>query len=397
MAEMPQQGQWQWQEAGTSWRGVGIYHLTLTLPSREPLLGTLVIPGNDPTQARVEATGLGRVLLEYHRSVPLFAPEIQILQYCLMPDHLHTIWYVRSPMEKSIRYMAQGFWRAAKKAGRAWTFLHGQAARLEAGATNESAALSPAAPSAAALSPGALSAALSPGAPSAALSPGAPSAAALSSLAPASSRENPLRQQLGDDAYYGLAPLFTEVPFIRPLTRRGQLQAMIRYVQLNPQRLATKRLMPGFFRVQEGITIAGRAYAGVGNIALLLIPRRATVHVRSLWVKAAEHGDSQPLRDYMNGCVLAARQGTLMVSPFISEKEKAVKAVLQEEQHPFIVLADNGFRNYYKPGGDLFDGVADGRILILSPWPHDAGKRHISRADCVALNAMAEEIATAED
>ena len=424
MAEMPQQGQWQWQEAGTSWRGVGIYHLTLTLPSREPLLGTLVIPGNDPVQARVEATGLGRVLLEYHRSVPLFAPEIQILQYCLMPDHLHTIWYVRSPMEKSIRYMAQGFWRAAKKAGRAWTFLHGQAARLEAGATNESAALSPAAPSAApspaapsaalspaapsaalspaapsaaALSPGAPSAALSPAAPSAALSPGAPSAAALSSLAPASSRENPLRQQLGDDAYYGLAPLFTEVPFIRPLTRRGQLQTMIRYVQLNPQRLATKRLMPGFFRVQEGITIAGRAYAGVGNIALLLIPRRATVHVRSLWVKAAEHGDSQPLRDYMNGCVLAARQGTLMVSPFISEKEKAVKAVLQEERHPFIVLADNGFRNYYKPGGDLFDGVADGRILILSPWPHDAGKRHISRADCVALNAMAEEIATAED
>ena len=406
MAEMPQQGQWQWQEAGTSWRGVGIYHLTLTLPSREPLLGTLVIPGNDPVQARVEATGLGRALLEHHRSVPLFAPEIQILQYCLMPDHLHTIWYVRSPMEKSIRYMAQGFWRAAKKAGRAWTFLHGQAARLEAGATNESTALSPVALSGAlspgapsgALSASALSGALPPGAPSfAALSPGAPSAAALSSLAPASSRENPLRQQLGDDAYYGLAPLFTEVPFIRPLTRRGQLQTMIRYVQLNPQRLATKRLMPGFFRVQEGITIAGRAYAGVGNIALLLIPRRATVHVRSLWVKAAEHGDSQPLRDYMNGCVLAARQGTLMVSPFISEKEKAVKAVLQEEQHPFIVLADNGFRNYYKPGGDLFDGVADGRILILSPWPHDAGKRHISRADCVALNAMAEEIATAED
>lgn len=380
-----QQGQWQWQEAGTSWKGVGIYHLTLTLPSRKPLLGTLVIPDNDPALARVEATDLGHALLECLRNVPLFYPEIQILQYCLMPDHLHSIWYVRRPMEKSIRYVAQGFWRAAKKAGRAWTYLHGHNLRLTGGATNESAAATaPAAPCTAAF----------PGmAPSAALF----NDAALSSLAPASSRENPLRRQLGDEAYYGLAPLFTEVPFIRPLSRRGQLQTMIRYVQLNPQRLATKRLMPGFFRVQEGITIMGRTYSGVGNILLLHTSRRATVHVRSLWEKAAKHGDSQPLRDYMNGCIIAARQGTVMVSPFISEKEKAVKAALQKEQHPFIVLADNGFRDYYKPSGDLFADVAAGLVLILSPWPYDAGKRHICRTDCIALNAMAEEIAAAED
>ena len=101
----------------------------------------------------------------------------------------------------------------------------------------------------------------------------------------------------------------------------------------------------------------------------------------------------QPLRDYMNGCVLAARRNTVMVSPFISPKEKAVKEVLLAEQHPFIVLADNGFRDYYKPPTDLFDAVAAGRVLILSPWEYDAGKRHISRADCVALNTMAEEIA----
>ena len=395
MAETMQQGQWQWQEAGTSWKGVGIYHLTLTLPSREPLLGTLVIPDNDPALARVEATDLGSALLECLRNVPLFYPEIQILQYCLMPDHLHSIWYVRRPMEKSIRYVAQGFWRAAKKAGRAWTYLHSHNLRLTGGATYESAASIPGAAPATASIPGAAPCAASiPGmAPDAALCNGS----ALSSLAPASSRENPLRRQLGDEAYYGLAPLFTEVPFIRPLSRRGQLQTMIRYVQLNPQRLATKRLMPGFFRVQEGITIKGRTYSGVGNILLLHTSRRATVHVRSLWVKAAEHGDSQPLRDYMNGCIIAARQGTVMVSPFISEKEKAVKAALQKEQHPFIVLADNGFRDYYKPSGDLFPDVAAGLVLILSPWLYDAGKRHISRTDCIALNAMAEEIAAAED
>ena len=94
----------------------------------------------------------------------------------------------------------------------------------------------------------------------------------------------------------------------------------------------------------------------------------------------------------MNGCVLAARQGVLMISPFISPKEKEVEAVLLTEKHSFIFLADNGFRDYYKPTDSLFDACASGRVLILSPWPYDANKRHISRADCVALNAMAEEI-----
>lgn len=242
--------------------GIGIYHVTLTVTSREPLLGRLAIPNNDPTQAFVEATELGRLLLDCQRSVPLFHPEIQILQYCLMPDHLHSIWYVRQPMEKSIRYVAQGFWRAAKKAGRAFTYLHTPHLHTAfPGGTTIKSPTSPAGPSPA---------------------PAAPSLAPkLSPLAPAMSRENPLRALLGVEAYSGLEPLFHEVPFLRPLSRRRQLQAMIRYVQLNPQRLATKRLMPGFFRVQTGIEIAGRAYSAVGNIAILQAERFAPVYVIS--------------------------------------------------------------------------------------------------------------------
>ena len=83
-----------------------------------------------------------------------------------------------------------------------------------------------------------------------------------------------------------------------------------------------------------------------------------------------------------------------MVSPFISSKEKEVMSVLLGEKLPFILLSDNGFRDYYKPVDSLFDAVADGRVLILSPWTHDPNKRHISREDCVALNGMAEEICT---
>ena len=66
--------------------------------------------------------------------------------------------------------------------------------------------------------------------------------------------------------------------------------------------------------------------------------------------------------------------------------------VLLREKLPFIYLADNGFREYYKPHDNLFDACAAGDLLILSPWEYDADKWHISRNDCVMLNNMAAEI-----
>ena len=334
--------QWKWQEPGTAWRGVCTYHITLTVPSREPLLGRLVIPDNDPSQARVERTALGNAVVDELYVMCKHYPAIRIFQFCLMPDHLHAVIRVTRVMDTSIRSVMRGYWQGVKKLGRAYTLA--VSSELNSGTITQ---VQPTAQ-------------------------GEPTAEGSSGWA---------------------FPIFTERPFIRPLSRRGQLQAMMHYVQMNPQRLATKRLMPGFFRVQKGIEIAGRSFDGVGNVALLHAEHYDVVHVRSIWVKAAEHGDSQTLRDYMNSRVLKARKGVIMVSPFISQQEKQVMQVLIDEQHPFILLADNGFRDYYKPSDALFDACAAGRVLILSPWLYDAGKRHISRADCVNLNNMAEEIA----
>jgi REP element-mobilizing transposase RayT len=318
--------QWKWQEPGTVWKGVGIYHVTMTVPSREPLLGTLQIPDNDPKQAFVERTDLGKEIVYLIGSIPNYRPQIRLLQYCLMPDHVHFIVHVQQQMPYSIKAAIRGFWQAAKKAGREYIL----------------------------------------------------------SISPNDIRNNEQNTP---------SPIFTEIPFIRPLSRSGQLQTMYDYVRMNPQRLATKHLMPGFFRVQEDINVAGRTYSAVGNTKLLLSDRFETVHVRHDLLNLAATGNEQPLRDYMNGCILAARQGAVMVSPFISEKEKEVQTVLLAEEHPIILLADNGFRDYYKPSAGLFDSVAAGNVLILSPWPYDPQKKRVSRSECVAMNGMAEEIA----
>ena len=350
---MAENEKWQWQEPGTAWKGVGLYHVTLTVPSREPLLGRLVIPGDDPSMARIDRTPLGNAVVDELYVMCRHYPAIRILQFCLMPDHLHAVIYMTRAMDTSISSVIRGYWQGVKKLGRAYTL----AAAAEGGKKLGRAATSSV-------------------------------AAELNSATNNKESANAATSNGGGYPF----PVFTERPFIRPLSRRGQLNTMIRYVQMNPQRLATKRLKPGLFRVQKDIEIGGRLYDGVGNTTLLMGEHFMPVHVRHELLDKAARGDNQPLRDYMNGCVLAARQGTVMVSPFISQKEKDVQAVLLAEKHPFIVLADNGFREDYKPTDALFEACASGRVLILSPWPYDANKRHISRADCVALNALAEEI-----
>lgn len=340
---------WHWQEPGEAWKGIGIYHVTLTVPSRAPLLGKLVIPEDDPKQAYIERTEFGERVTEEALRINHYYPSIRVIQHCLMPDHLHVIYYVTTPLTKSIKTVIRGLWQGVKKIGRDYT--KGKETPLIHSKLN---------------------------------------------LEKTDGESKPLPESNsgatnGENAAVPF-PIFTEMPFVRPMSRRGQLQTMIHYVQMNPERLATKRLKPGFFRVQEGIEIGCRKYSGVGNVEILQAAHFAPVHVRHMMVEAAEHGDDKGLRDYMNSCVLAARKGTVMVSPFISPQEQAVMGVLLKEELPFIYLADNGFRDYYKPQDSLFDAVAAGRVLILSPWEYDPTKRHVSRAECVEMNNMAEEI-----
>lgn len=370
---MAEQEKWKWQEPGTTWKGIGLYHVTLTIPDRHPLLGQLEVPDNNPALAKVKRTALGNALVDCLLSIPQYHPEVQVLHFCLMPDHLHAVLYVRRIMPIGIRGVVRGFWQAAKKLGRAYTaaslIIPNDIRRNHQEETRN-------------------------------CQVGVPDCQEgnlnlQEETAKLEAFSASLREQRGDDGYYQLQPVFTEMPFIRPMGRNTQLPNTIHYIDMNPQRLATKRMKPGYFRVQRGIVIGGRSYDGVGNTTLLMAETFAPVHVRRVMVEAAEKGDVEQLRNYKNSCVLSARKGMAMVSPFISTHEKQVMQVLLREQLSFICLTDNGFRDYYKPTNTLFDACAAGRVLILSPWSNDSEKRHISRAECVALNKMAEEICTA--
>ena len=50
----------------------------------------------------------------------------------------------------------------------------------------------------------------------------------------------------------------------------------------------------------------------------------------------------------------------------------------------------------YKPLGCLIEAIAAVRLLLLSPWPHYVpDKSRCTRAECTAMNAMAETSALA--
>ena len=225
---------WQPQEPGKAWKGAGLYHITLTIPSREPLLGSLAIPENDPAQAKVDYSDLGRAVLDYQIANAAHYPEIQILHYCLMPDHLHAVWYVRRAMPRGINAAVRGFWQGAKRAGRLFSYLSSFISKSSFSFQVPDSSFSSFSPESDSGIPKKTSKALA----------------------------DNLRGQIPDSVYAALPPVFTEMPFIRPMGHRDQLPATIRYIDMNPQRLATKRLMPGYFRVQEGIEIAGRTYSG---------------------------------------------------------------------------------------------------------------------------------------
>ena len=112
---------WHWQEPGTAWKGIGIYHVTLTVPSREPLLGKLIIPENDPKQAHIQRTELGNAVIDCIWKVPKLHPEVRVISFDLMPDHIHTIWHVVRPMPVGIKTVVRGFWQGVKKCGRAYS------------------------------------------------------------------------------------------------------------------------------------------------------------------------------------------------------------------------------------------------------------------------------------
>lgn len=169
------------------------------------------------------------------------------------------------------------------------------------------------------------------------------------------------------------------------LLRDGQLERWMNYLKDNPRRLLMKRENPDLFKVQRGLTFAGLSFSAIGNRFLLERPVK-------IQVQCSRSISENDLQAKTNECLCAARQGAVLVSPAISQGEKAIMRAAFEEGLPLVYLQENGFTDLAKPGGMRMDACARGQLLILAPWEHHNEKVTIKRGQCLELNEMAKAI-----
>ena len=344
------------------YKGRGIYLITLCTEGRRPLLGELC--GDSPERAYVRPSALGHAVLRCWQDIPAVqrgiaaqrslrlgttcTRDIQLLSCQLMPDHFHGIIFIRQDMDIALGQVVYGFMVGCTRAYHA-------------------------------LLSSTISSMVQPGI--------VQQPANLPASTPTAQRSGSTVGIHTDQLSSPLRPLWEKGFHDRPLKRRGQLENMLRYVADNPRRLYIRRHHARNFHVQQAVRVGECCFSAVGNL-LLLDNALHVVHVRRRF-------SPEERRRYMNNCVLAARQGRVLISPFISEYEKQVRDVVLQEGYPVIQLTNEALSHYYKPSGDLFHACANGQLLLLSTNNTSApfGKR-ITREECNTLNALAEALAT---
>ena len=365
-----------------------VYLVTMTVEGRRPLLGRLVgnadAPAGSADAPRIALSPLGEAVRQAWLNNGRVYEGVDVLATMVMPDHLHGILFFREQSKVDLGAVIRGFKAACNKAYRQLLPQllppHQPPHQPPHGGGIDQ---HPAAASSSAMSASAMSAAaMSASAMSAAAMSAAPSSASLSLHADTPCQ--PYQKQSPRDRTRGLlwSPNYNDLI----LEGHGELERWFEYLRDNPRRLAVRRAHREYFRVQFDLTVAGRTYSAIGNRFLLHRPQK-------LAVKCSRSLTAQQVAAEVNRLLTLARKGVILISPSISDGEKAVMETALAEELPLVFLSPRGFNEYSRPGHRYYDACAEGRFLILAPWPHNNRDTPLTRQMCLELNKMAEEIA----
>lgn len=111
------------------------------------------------------------------------------------------------------------------------------------------------------------------------------------------------------------------------------------------------------------------------------------------------HRSDAPFFERQREAVMsAARSGAVIVSAFISPKEREIKKQLLIEQLPVIEVVDNGFSDRYKPTGKSFYACAENRLVQISPWRYRFSRQSmVTREMCLVMNQLVRVIVGVDD
>lgn len=361
------------RRVGHDYESRRMYLITMTVEGRRPLLGRLVgradAEEGSGDAPRVELSELGERVKERWMDTPRIYPEVSVVALQIMPDHLHGVLFVKEQMGRHLGQVIKGFKTGCNKEYR----------KLGLAAATRSQQREPEQETlgcAATESQQAAAAMLERGEQQ---ESGEAQAAAVQAAAGGKAK----RDRRLDDREHGQLWALGYNDHI--LEGAGELQRWIDYLKDNPRRLAIRRAHGDYFRVRFGITIGSQSYAAIGNRFLLQHPRKEQVQLSR---RLTDEQIQQQVERYL----ALARSGAVLVSPAISKGEQAVMRAVLDARLPLIFLTPWGFNSFSRPGHQFYDACAEGRFLILAPWPHENQRMPLTRSMCLKLNQMAKEI-----
>ena len=398
----------------------GMYHITISVTHtlRQPLgqmAGRLDVPDDDLCAPHVELSAIGRMVEEELTvSIHRYYPMLEVLDYVIMPEHLHFLLVARRPLVSAngrsthLGNVIAGFKLGCNR--RYWALT---------GLTTKSPdTLQPPSPAHAASVPAHAASvpALAASAPAHAASAYSrvlgDSVAKPSSATKSHKTTNP---PLFDAGYCDVMPvdeaqLATQRAYIRANPRSRMLRTANR-LWLQPQRhtadtAVTIPALRGFLQRECPYQLTTDAFASVSQQLLCDNGHivcdsygNATLLARRLLPVVCHRKDAAIFAQQKARCLTAAAAGAVLVSARIARGEQEILDTAMLSGFPVLRIEDNGFPDLYHPSADRMDDCAAGQLLLLTPWryqfrPHDDS---VTVPFCKTMNCIAQALCRTKD
>ncbi len=420
-----------------NYRLPGTYHITINVAERQwqPLgqvVGNLDKADDDTNAPRVELTAIGRMVEEeLTKSITAHYPMIEVLDYVVMPEHLHFIVVVHNSIispngrETHLGQVIAGFKKGCNR--RYWE-MTGMTANEQQGkptdareeeaqqrATREQ-----------------------QGKPADARDEEAQQRATREQQGkPADTRDtstSPLRHAVYPHGFKvpstgttNRPPLFAygyvDVMPLQP----GQLDTQRRYIHNNPRsRLmrTTNRtcLQPQRNNINTAVKLpALKGYlqreCGSSQFDEERWERLQTqLHIANGFVICDSYGNPELLNHKLlpvvchrkdkhlftqqkQQCLTTASEGAVLVSARIAKGEQDIIDTAIQQGFPVITIEDNGLPERYHPSERRIELCATNKLLIVTPWRYIYRHTHesISVTECKTMNCMVQALCRTKD
>lgn len=167
------------------------------------------------------------------------------------------------------------------------------------------------------------------------------------------------------------------------VTYKRNLNTIFNYIRSNPYRLAVRRACPDFFTRCNNLTIGDTQYQLYGNIHLLDNPFKDQVIVHRA-------DDDRTFLSNRDRWLYTAANGGVLVSPFISQREKSIRKEAESLGGRIIQIINHPLGEREKPSGNDFELCIQGRLLIIAP----SVPTELDRKCCLKMNALAQTLSS---